>query len=39
MAKIYYKQILSGKITIEKVPSRWKNEVLRLLDNTNMEAK
>lgn len=31
MAKIYYKQILSGKITIEDVPQRWREQVRELL--------
>lgn len=32
MAKIYYKQILSGKITIEDVPQRWQEQVRELLE-------
>lgn len=39
MAKIYYRQITNGKITIEKVPQRWKDEVLLLLGDTNTEVK
>lgn len=33
MAKIYYKQILSGKITIGDVPQRWREQVKELLKN------
>lgn len=31
MAKIFYKQILSGKITIENVPQRWREQVEAML--------
>lgn len=31
MAKIYYKQILSGKLTIEDVPQRWREQVSAML--------
>lgn len=31
MAKIYYKQLLNGKITINDVPSRWREQVKELL--------
>lgn len=31
MAKIYYRQILAGKITLEDVPTRWRKEVEELL--------
>ena len=31
MAKIYYKQILSGKLTIEDVPQRWREQVEAML--------
>ena len=30
MAKIYYKQILNGKITIHDVPQRWREQVEKL---------
>lgn len=33
MAKIYYKQILNGKITIEDVPQRWREQVEQLLNS------
>lgn len=32
MAKIFYKQILSGKITIEDVPARWREQVEAMID-------
>ena len=33
MAKIYYKRIKDGVITIDDVPERWKAAVQALLDN------
>ncbi len=33
MAKIYYRKIKSGQITIDDVPDRWRTEVQRMLDN------
>jgi len=32
MAKIYLKYILNGKITIDDVPSKWKTQVEKLLE-------
>ena len=32
MAKLYYKRIKAGLMTIEEVPSLWKNKVQALLD-------
>lgn len=32
MAKIYYKRIKAGIMTIDEVPSRWRAEVQRMLD-------
>lgn len=32
MAKIYYRKIKSGDMTIEQVPNRWKDAVLALLE-------
>lgn len=32
MAKIYYKQILAGKMTLEEVPSKWYEEVKKMLE-------
>lgn len=33
MAKIYYRKIKAGEMTIEQVPDRWKEAVQELLDN------
>ncbi len=33
MAKIYYKRIKAGIMTIEEVPERWRAEVQRMLDD------
>jgi hypothetical protein len=32
MAKIYYRRIKEGTMTIEEVPERWRGEVQALLD-------
>ena len=32
MAKIYYRRIVAGKMTLEEVPKRWREEVQKLLD-------
>ena len=32
MAKIYYRRIIAGIMTIEEVPERWRNAVRALLD-------
>lgn len=32
MAKIYYKKIKAGSMTIDNVPVRWREEVQKLLD-------
>lgn len=32
MAKIYYKRIKAGLMTIEEVPERWRQAVQELLD-------
>ena len=32
MAKIYYRRILAGLMTIDDVPDRWKEAVQELLD-------
>jgi len=32
MAKIYYRKIIAGEMTIEDVPARWREEVQALLD-------
>lgn len=33
MAKIYYKQILAGKITLDDVPEKWYDEVKKMLES------
>ncbi len=35
MAKIYYRQVKSGKRTIDQVPELWRVEVQKLLDADN----
>jgi len=37
MAKIYYRRIKEGIMTIEEVPARWREEVQALLDGEVME--
>lgn len=32
MAKIYYRRIKAGDMTIEQVPERWREQVQALLD-------
>lgn len=32
MAKIYYRRIIEGKMTIEDVPERWRTAVQELID-------
>lgn len=32
MAKVYYKRIKAGIMTIDEVPERWRAEVQRMLD-------
>lgn len=32
MAKIYYRKIKAGQMTIEQVPARWREAVQALLD-------
>ena len=32
MAKIFAKQIKQGKITLDDVPAKWRNEVLAILE-------
>lgn len=32
MAKIYYRRIKAGQMTIEEVPARWRDAVQALLD-------
>lgn len=33
MAKIYYKRIVASEITLEDVPSRWRAQVERMLED------
>lgn len=33
MAKIYYKRILAGQMTIDEVPDKWREEVRKMLEN------
>ena len=37
MVKIYVKKILAGKMTIEDVPERWREEVREALENGEYE--
>ena len=37
MAKIYYRKIMAGEMTIEDVPERWCAEVEALLDEHSAE--
>jgi len=32
VAKIYYRRILAGLMTLEDVPERWREEVRRMLE-------
>lgn len=36
MAKIYYKQILAGKITLKDVPLKWYNDVKKMLEEIEL---
>lgn len=38
MAKIYYKRIKAGIMTIEEVPVRWREAVQELLDEDEPEG-
>ena len=33
MAKIYYKRIIAGEMTLEDVPERWRAQVERMLED------
>lgn len=39
MAKIYYKRIIAGKMTLEEVPERWREEVEELLEEAGYGAE
>ena len=32
MAKIYYRKIKAGQMTLDEVPERWREEVRRMLE-------
>lgn len=32
MAKIYYKKIINGQMTLDEVPERWRAEVKKMLE-------
>lgn len=32
MAKIYYKQVVAGKMTLDEVPEKWREEVRKMLE-------
>lgn len=32
MAKIYYRRIINGEMTIDEVPVRWRDQVQAMLD-------
>lgn len=38
MAKIYYKRIKAGLMTLDEVPERWYDEVKRMLEEDNTEG-
>lgn len=33
MAKIYYKKIIAGEMTLEQVPTRWREQVREMLES------
>lgn len=33
MAKIYYKRIIAGEMTLEDVPERWRAQVKKMLES------
>ena len=33
MAKIYYKKIIAGEMTLEEVPLRWREQVREMLES------
>lgn len=35
MAKIYYRKIVAGEMTIDDVPERWREEIQKLLEGNN----
>lgn len=39
MAKIYYKRIIAGQMTLEEVPERWYDEVKEMLEEAGYETE
>ena len=39
MAKIYYKKIIAGQMTLDEVSSRWYEEVKAMLEENNDETR
>ena len=37
MAKIYFRRIISGAMTLEEVPERWREQVRALIEAANAE--
>lgn len=37
MAKIYYRWIKAGKMTIDEVPAKWRDKVQEMLEADNKE--
>ena len=35
MAKIYYRRIMAGEMTLEEVPARWREAVRELIEDKN----
>lgn len=33
MAKIYYKRIINGQMTLDEVPEKWREEVRKMLES------
>lgn len=38
MAKVYLRQIIEGRMSIEDVPARWRSEVALLLLDADLEG-
>ena len=37
MAKLYYKRIIAGIMTIDEVPTKWRTQVQEMLDADSVE--
>jgi hypothetical protein len=37
MAKIYYKKIIAGEMTLDDVPERWREEVRKMLEENGYD--